>query len=142
MNPAIWLFNLETYAAKNITGNDAANSQPMWHGSTLYFLSDRAGPVTLFAYDTRTRGVRQVVENHGLDLKSASAGPGAIVYEQFGSLHVLDLDSHADRPLEEFLHLVSERLSHKPSFECFGGHLELAPPLPRFWTIHWDTLGD
>src|SRR5881275_1881435 len=34
MNPAIWLFDLETYAAKNITGNDAANSQPMWHGST------------------------------------------------------------------------------------------------------------
>ena len=40
------------------------------------------------------------------------------------------------------MHLVSERLSHKPSFECFGGHVELAPPVPRFWTIHWDTLGD
>src|SRR6266516_6914670 len=38
MNPAIWLFNLESFAAKNITGNDAANSLPMWHGSTLYFL--------------------------------------------------------------------------------------------------------
>src|SRR5437868_6599565 len=27
MNPAIWLFNLETYAAKDITGNNSANSQ-------------------------------------------------------------------------------------------------------------------
>ena len=29
--------------------------------------------------------------NHGLDFKSASAGPGAIVYEQFGELHLYDL---------------------------------------------------
>jgi len=29
----------------------------------------------------------------------------------------------------------------RPSFECFGGHLELAPPVPRFWEIDWDTCG-
>ncbi len=54
----------------------------------------------------------------------------------------LDLGDPGTRPVEEYLHLVGERLAHKPSFECFGGHLELAPPLPRFWTIHWETLGD
>ena len=43
-----------------------------------------------------TRGRRpspQVVNNDGLDFKSASAGPGAIVYEQFGSIHLYDLKS-------------------------------------------------
>lgn len=54
----------------------------------------------------------------------------------------VDLGDPGGRSVEEFLHLVSERLSHKPSFECFGGHLELAPPLPRFWEIHWETLAD
>ena len=44
--------------------------------------------------------------------------------------------------LEEYLHLLRERLSHQPSFECFGGHFEFAPPLSGFWEIHWDTLGD
>jgi len=39
------------------------------------------------------------------------------------------------------LHLVRERLSHQPSFQCFGGHFELAPPLPGFWEVHWDTCG-
>jgi hypothetical protein len=43
---------------------------------------------------------------------------------------------------EEHLRLVMDRLSHQPSFGCFGGHFELTPPLPRFWEIHWDTLGD
>ncbi|MBN2207574.1 MAG: PDZ domain-containing protein, partial [Candidatus Aminicenantes bacterium] len=37
----------------------------------------------------------RVLDNRGLDVKSASAGPGAIVYEQFGSLHLLDLKTGA-----------------------------------------------
>ena len=58
---------------------------PMWLGEKVYFLSDRNGPVTLFSYDPKSRQVKQLIENRGLDLKSASAGPDAIVYEQFGS---------------------------------------------------------
>ncbi len=47
-----------------------------------------------------------------------------------------------EQELEDYLHLLRERLSHQPSFACFGGHFEFAPPLPQFWEIHWDTLGD
>ncbi|HWP64980.1 MAG TPA: hypothetical protein VNO26_03590 [Candidatus Limnocylindria bacterium] len=55
------------------------------------------------------------------------------------------LDVGAPAPgqtLEEYLHLVRERLLHRPSFECFGGHMELRPPLPGFWEIDWSSLGD
>ncbi len=51
-------------------------------------------------------------------------------------------EPRADQTREEHLRLVAERLSHQPSFGCFGGHFELSPPLPEFWTIHWDTLAD
>ena len=50
-----------------------------------------SGPITLYAYDTATRKVARLVENGGLDIKSASAGPDAIVYEQFGGLYLYDL---------------------------------------------------
>jgi tricorn protease len=63
----------------------------MWAGDRIYFLSDREGPVTLFYYDTKTNKITRAIANHGLDFKSASAGPGAIVYEQFGELHLYDL---------------------------------------------------
>jgi len=43
-----------------------------------------------------TKQVQQVVANRGLDLKSVSAGPGALVYEQFGSLHLYDLTTHQE----------------------------------------------
>lgn len=46
------------------------------------------------------------------------------------------------QPLEEFVHLLCERWTHRPSFQCFGGHLELRPPLPEFWEVRWETLGD
>ena len=53
--------------------------------------------VSLFAYDTETHEVSEVLRNRGLDFKSADAGPGAIVYEQFGSLHLYDLKSKQDK---------------------------------------------
>lgn len=44
--------------------------------------------------------------------------------------------------MEEHLRLMIDRLTHRPSFECFGGHFELSPALPGFWQLHWETLGD
>ncbi len=94
----IWIADLADSSVTTIPQENNSNDRnPMWVGDTVYFLSDRSGPVTLFAYDLRTRAVRQVVANIGLDIDSASAGAGAIVYEQFGSLHLLDLASGENR---------------------------------------------
>jgi hypothetical protein len=48
----------------------------------------------------------------------------------------------AGQSIEEHVHLLDERLRHRPSFECFGGHTELRPPVPEFWDVRWETLGD
>jgi len=56
----------------------------------VYFLSDRDGPVSLYAYDPGTKQVSLAFPSNGVDIKSASSGPDAIVYEQFGSIHVFD----------------------------------------------------
>ena len=95
----IWIADLATSRIEKIPRENSNDFNPMWVGDRIYFLSDRNGPVTLFSYDLRTRKVAQAVENRGLDLKSASAGEDAIVYEQFGSLHLYDLKSGRTRPL-------------------------------------------
>ena len=64
---------------------------PMWAGDKVYFLSDRDGPATLFSYDPKTVQVKKLVDNRGLDFKSAGAGADAIVLEQFGALSLYDL---------------------------------------------------
>jgi tricorn protease len=43
--------------------------------------------------------VHEAIVNRGLDLKSASLGPDAIVYEQFGGISVYDLKSGRTKPL-------------------------------------------
>jgi len=97
----IWIVNLfDSSVIEKIPRDNSNDFNPMWVGQTIYFLSDRNGPVTLFAYDTNTKKVTPVVQNDGLDLKSACAGPGAIVYEQFGSLHLYDLASNQSKRLE------------------------------------------
>jgi tricorn protease len=89
----IWIANLADSRIQKIPRENSNDDQPMWIGNRVYFLSDRNGPVSLFCYDLTSKKVTQVLKNEGLDIKSASAGPGAIVYEQFGSLHLYDLNS-------------------------------------------------
>jgi tricorn protease len=89
----IWLIDMSDLKVEKIPRDNSNDSSPMWVGEKVYFLSNRNGPVTLFVYDTGTKKVEEVIKNDGLDFKSASAGPGAIVVEQFGSLHLFDLAS-------------------------------------------------
>jgi len=97
----IWIANLTDSSIEATIPRDNSNDfDPMWVGNRIYFLSDRNGPVSLFSYDLKSQQVRQIVQNDGLDLKSASASTDAIVYEKLGSLHLLDLDSESDHTLE------------------------------------------
>ena len=93
----IWIADLSDCQRRKVPRKNSNDFNPMWVGDKVYFLSDRDGPVTLFAYDTEdARQVKQRRREHGLDFKSASAGPDAIVYEQFGALHLFDLQDRQD----------------------------------------------
>src|SRR5207248_6271871 len=63
---------------------------PRWLGDTIYFLSDRAGEYNLFAYDTKTKKVRQLTEHTDFPVVGLGAGGGRLVYEQAGHLHLFD----------------------------------------------------
>ena len=86
----IYIVRLSDLQLEKVTRDNSNDFSPIWMGDTVYFLSDRNGPVTLFAYDTKTKTVKQVVENKGFDLKSVGAGPDALVYEQFGGIYLFD----------------------------------------------------
>ena len=117
MNAAIWLFNLQTYDAKDITGNEAANSQPMWHGSTLYFLSDRDKNkrANIWAYDTKTEEFRQVTTFEDFDVHFPSIGPEDIVFENGGRLYLLNLVS--EKYSEVKIQVLTDRATLKPRIE-------------------------
>jgi tricorn protease len=90
----IWILDLKDSSVVKIPRDNSNDDHPMWVGDTIYFLSDRSGPVSVFSYDTRSRQVAEVLHSDGLDFKTASAGPDAIVIEQFGAIKLFDLKTH------------------------------------------------
>jgi tricorn protease len=110
----IWIATLSDSSTVKVPRNNSNDFNPMWVGDTIYFLSDRNGPVSLFAYDTKSKQVAEVIKNDGLDFKSASAGPDAIAYEQFGALHVFELKTHKTRALN--VQLTGDLTEIRPHF--------------------------
>ena len=90
----IWIADLKDSSTLKVPRENSNDHYPMWVGDTVYFLSDRKGPVSLFAYDVKTKQVAEALHSDGFDFKTASAGPGAIVIEQFGALELYDVSTH------------------------------------------------
>jgi tricorn protease len=89
----IWIVNLADLTTQKIPRTDSNDLCPMWIGDKIYFLSDRNGSMSLFRYDPQSRQVTDLLKNTGKDIVYASAGPGGIVYEQFGQIHIFDVPS-------------------------------------------------
>jgi tricorn protease len=93
----IWLARLSDSSVTPVPRTNSNDFNPMWAGDRVYFISDRNGPATLFYYDIKTKAVKEAIPNKGLDVKSASLGPDAIVYEQFGGVSLYDLKTGKTR---------------------------------------------
>jgi tricorn protease len=92
----VWLVDLKTLDVVKVPRENSNDRSPVWLGDAVYFLSDRNGPVSLFRYDTRSHEVRQVVENHGLDLGTLQGRGDSLVYEQFGTIHIVNTATGAE----------------------------------------------
>ncbi len=92
-SPDLWVFDLKTFAARNITSNPANDAQPMWHGNTIYFVSDRGANErnNIWALDVKSGTAHQVTEFNEFDITFPSVGPDGIVFQAGGRLYYLDV---------------------------------------------------
>ncbi|MCD4749789.1 MAG: PDZ domain-containing protein [Thermoanaerobaculales bacterium] len=120
----IWFFDLEDGSARNVTVNDANDSQPMWHGRTLYFLSDR-GPVmrsNIWALDLDSGETRALTHFTDFDVHFPAIGPREIVFEAGGVLYLFDIESEEMR--EVIVNVVTDEASLRPRTEKVGDAIE------------------
>jgi len=136
----IWIATLSSGRIEKIPRDNSNDFNPMWVGDKIYFLSDRDGPVTLFSYDLRSKQVKKELENRGLDLKSASAGSDAIVYEQFGSLHLYDLKSGTSKQVN--VRVAGDLLELRDHFVNVGKRLQNAHISPTGARAVFQAHGD
>jgi len=118
MASEIWFFDLEKKTASRLPSLDGSNdSQPMWHGGKLYFLSDRgeAKRANIWSYDTATRAFKQITFFKDYDAHFPAIGPEDIVVEAGGRLHRIELPS--EKVVEVKVDVVTDRASLKPRNE-------------------------
>jgi tricorn protease len=96
----IWLFNLKTHESRKITEWDGTDTQPMWHGDKVYYLSDAGDEhrLNIWVYDVNKGDRRQVTHYEDYDVKWPSIGPGTngegeIVFQYGADLYLLNLGS-------------------------------------------------
>jgi tricorn protease len=111
----IWVVNFADLSTQKIPRTDSNDFDPMWIGDKIYFLSDRNGPATLFRYDPQSKKVDELIHNAGRDIISASAGPGGIVYEQFGQIHVYDIAANREHAVP--IQISADLTEVRPHFE-------------------------
>ncbi|HEU0176198.1 MAG TPA: PDZ domain-containing protein [Blastocatellia bacterium] len=143
MASQIWIASLSDSSVEKIPRSDSNDFNPMWpkgEGDKVYFLSDRNGPISLFAYDTKTKKVTQLIQNNGLDIKSASAGPDGIIYEQFGSLGIYDLKSGKTKPVN--ITINGDMLSLRPKYEKVGTRISNAAISPTGARAVFEARGE
>lgn len=117
----VWLANLSDLSTLRIPNLDSNESDPMWVGKTIYFLSDRDGAISLFDYNTASKKVTKLINNTGFDITSATAGPGGIVYSQFGQLHIYDFKNGTTKLVP--VSVSGDLPQRRPRYENVSKHI-------------------
>lgn len=117
----IWIAQLSDSKVEKVPRQNSNDRSPMWVGDNVYFISDRNGRNTLFSYNVNSKRVAQVLAPEPIDIKSASEGPGAIVFERIGSIHLYDLAMKAAKrvPIE----IADDLLEVRPRIETVGNFI-------------------
>jgi tricorn protease len=136
----IWIANLVDSRIEKVPRTDSTDFCPMWLDGKVYFLSDRDGPISLYCYDPETREVKQQLQNHGFDFSSASAGPDAIVYEQFGSLFLFDPKTGGSKPIE--VKITTDFPATRPHFAKVGKKIRVASLSPTGARVACEARGE
>src|SRR5271157_2662235 len=136
----VYVLRLSDLQLEKVPRENSNDDDPVWIGDTVYFLSDRKGAVSIFAYDTKTKNVKQVLDNKGLDVKSLSAGPDALVYEQFGGIYTLDLKT--EKAAKVGIHISADLPATRPHYEKVGDKIQNAAISPTGVRAVFEARGE
>jgi tricorn protease len=138
----LWIVNMADLTTVKIPRTDSNDINPLWIGAKVYFLSDRDGPMTLFEYDPQSKQVRKLIPNGGnaKDIVSASAGPGGIVYEQFGQLHIYDIASAKEHPVS--IQITADLSEVRPKFQNVAAQITNARISPTGMRAVFEAHGE
>ncbi len=98
----IWLYTFSDHATEMIPQPEGRSNDtdPMWIGDRIFFISDRNGEFNLFSFEPASEAVEQHTRYTDFPIVSASHGNGTIIFEQAGTLHTYDVGTGEITDLE------------------------------------------
>ena len=114
--PPIWIIDPKGGTLEKIPHVNASDSNPMWIGGDVAFISDRNdGAANLFVYDGSSHAVRQLTHETTWDVRNAGAYDHTIVYESGGLLKSLDVSSGQVTPIT--IRLTEQSIQARPQWK-------------------------
>ncbi|MBI4476971.1 MAG: PD40 domain-containing protein [Acidobacteria bacterium] len=120
----IRLLSVADLSVEKLPWTNSNDTDPMWVGNTVYFLSDRNGTTNLFGYRLDTKAVAPLTRHDDFDIMSASAGADAVVYEQAGYIHLVDTKSQ--KAMRLTIDVSGDFPWMRPHFKKVGGMIRSA----------------
>jgi tricorn protease len=99
-NTPLSILNLEDLSETQIPCERSTDTQPLWLGNAIYFLSDRDWTVNIWAYTPGTAALAQRTKFKGTNVKWLSGVGNRLVFEQDGYLHTMDISNGNTKQLE------------------------------------------
>jgi tricorn protease len=140
----IWIYDFKTKQIENITNNKAQDIIPMWHGTEIYFLSDRDANkrMNLYVYDLTSKQTKQLTSYSDFDIKFPSMGKNAIVYEYGGYIYKFDFATQQSKKIN--IQLANDMVTGRDeiiSVEKDVSNFEIAPDGKRaLFGAHGDVF--
>jgi tricorn protease len=139
--PPIWIIDPVSNQLEKIPHVNASDSNPMWIGDDIAFISDRnEGAANLFLYDARAHSLRQLTHETQWDVRNAGACDHTIVYEVGGQLKSLDVASGQIQAIP--IHLELQSIQARPQWKDASKNLTSARLSPTGKRVLITARGD
>ena len=137
----LYIFDLASHAAKQITDNPRASRDPMWIGDMIYFDSDRDGHFNLYDYDTKSGKTAQLTFSKDWDLRWPSTDRASrIVYELNGELQIFDIKSGKTAGIS--INVPDDGVGRRPVRVSAAAQIEDADLSPKGERVLFAAHGD
>ncbi|MBN2135349.1 MAG: PD40 domain-containing protein [Acidobacteria bacterium] len=128
----VYIYDFKTKYDEKVTKYEGTDRFPMWIGNKIYFSSDRTNTLNIWAYDTDAKALKQITKHTEYDVRWPSDGTDKIVYENGGSIWMLDLSTgkYNQVPIE----VKTDHESIRPYFKSLKDNImeyKLSPTAKR-----------
>ena len=138
---SLQVFDLKSYATRQISEGPRPSRDPMWIGDTIYFNSDRDGHFNLFAYNVPSGKTTQVTSSKLWDVRwPSSDNQGKIVYEMNGELQMLDTSNRKSNAIS--ITVPDDGLARRPSRVSAANQIESVGLSPKGERAVFSARGD